>query len=512
MAEPNLVPMEGEVSEQRGLQPARHHSYLPPIRNIMEDDQTKLNWDALVTLELHDVILFPGCSLPIRIEDTQLQRSIVKQEIRYLGVLCTDWSTRARALSIESPEERRVRDILLRRGMGPVRLRRFSQQLIDEVGNDFDLDDTTSSGSDMDQVDHANDTDARGSTNTHPRPPSSNYYPSDPNNPYVGRIGTLVKILYTHQPEANSQQPHGPLAPMYITAEGISRFCIIGYGSSPHLGDSIASSFSRKCFRVQEIRERPMPKLPSIQSLPKVRAAQDGLDSDLHRLALVSPMPLFVLKKTWVWKLVAEIRNHIGSSPGLHALDVPAGSSDTNGRASNTVDTPGGKQHTFMEPVAFSYWLSANLPLKLDEKAKLLAMTSALERLRYILEKVKAATPPILCQYCFAIVADSSEMFTVSGAEGTTGNYVNPHGAVHQTITVRRVSRMSVRYQGGPETQHSWFPQYSWKIMNCRLCSNHLGWKFDLVQGEPSRDRPTSFFGLAAGTVTIGIARRLDDS
>jgi hypothetical protein len=69
-------------------------------------------------------------------------------------------------------------------------------------------------------------------------------------------------------------------------------------------------------------------------------------------------------------------------------------------------------------------------------------------------------------------------MFTVSGADGTTGNYVNEHGILHQTVTLRRINEHDVEYQGEAHIRDSWFPGYSWTIMVCAVCGHHLGWQF----------------------------------
>ena len=106
-------------------------------------------------------------------------------------------------------------------------------------------------------------------------------------------------------------------------------------------------------------------------------------------------------------------------------------------------------------------------------------------------------------------------MFTVGGAEGTTGAYVNEHGVVHQTITIRHLNDDDVRFTNGPQTQDSWFPGYSWTIMSCGVCSSHLGWKFQRVEGSPRlssvpppKDRPDVFYGLSAGNVSVVVPSR----
>ena len=46
---------------------------------------------------------------------------------------------------------------------------------------------------------------------------------------------------------------------------------------------------------------------------------------------------------------------------------------------------------------------------------------------------------------------------------------------------------------GSRETEHSWFPGYAWTIAYCRRCGQHLGWRFDAVEGGLS---PRMFWGL----------------
>lgn len=49
-----------------------------------------------------------------------------------------------------------------------------------------------------------------------------------------------------------------------------------------------------------------------------------------------------------------------------------------------------------------------------------------------------------------------------------------PCSHVHDMVTFATVVEGAVRLEGQPETEHSWFPGYSWTITNCRLCSSHL--------------------------------------
>ena len=74
-------------------------------------------------------------------------------------------------------------------------------------------------------------------------------------------------------------------------------------------------------------------------------------------------------------------------------------------------------------------------------------------------------------------------------ASGLMAAYVNPHGQIHETLTVHHAK--NIRLIGHEVAEHSWFPGYKWTIVQCRLCANHLGWRFR----NPSL-KPSTFYGL----------------
>lgn len=55
---------------------------------------------------------------------------------------------------------------------------------------------------------------------------------------------------------------------------------------------------------------------------------------------------------------------------------------------------------------------------------------------------------------------------------GAAGVYLNPHGYVHDMITLIRT--VNVMPHGLPETANSWYPGYSWTLAYCRSCSLHM--------------------------------------
>jgi cereblon len=92
------------------------------------------------------------------------------------------------------------------------------------------------------------------------------------------------------------------------------------------------------------------------------------------------------------------------------------------------------------------------------------------------------------CRHCAADICEDRDIFSMS-ASGLMAAYVNPHGQIHETLTVLQAK--NVRLLGQEVAEHSWFPGYKWTIVQCRLCGNHLGWRFR----NPSL-KPSTFYGL----------------
>lgn len=151
-------------------------------------------------------------------------------------------------------------------------------------------------------------------------------------------------------------------------------------------------------------------------------------------------------------------------------------------------------------PLAFSYFLAANLPLILEEKLNLLKTPNTIQRLRSIYTKLHNSAQQhsfLRCSTCALPISSFEAIFTVPGAEGITGAYVNEYGVIHQTITVSNVNHAYIRYQGTPHTKDSWFTGYAWTIAYCQLCHSHLGWKFTSCDNKQN-----PFWGFTSSAVT----------
>lgn len=140
------------------------------------------------------------------------------------------------------------------------------------------------------------------------------------------------------------------------------------------------------------------------------------------------------------------------------------------------------------DPLAFSYFLAGNLPVARTVLHGLLRASSATHRLRLAMELlVTLREKHLACARCAQRLASCSALINVPGAEGVAGAYVNPHGVVHQTITVRQLlPQTSFTLEGSACARDSWFPGYAWTILYCGRCGNHLGWRFTTLRGQQS--------------------------
>jgi cereblon len=75
-------------------------------------------------------------------------------------------------------------------------------------------------------------------------------------------------------------------------------------------------------------------------------------------------------------------------------------------------------------------------------------------------------------------------------AAGSAQTFLNPHGFVHEVVTVRWAENLEVA--GSPTTEFTWYPGYAWQTAWCAACGAHAGWSFAAV-GESD---PARFWGL----------------
>ncbi|GAQ86521.1 Putative ATP-dependent protease PIL [Klebsormidium nitens] len=141
------------------------------------------------------------------------------------------------------------------------------------------------------------------------------------------------------------------------------------------------------------------------------------------------------------------------------------------------------------EPEALSYYVASNLPLQDATRQELLETVGTVYRLRKE-TKILETLDKLRCKACEVVIASKSDLMVMS-ADGPIGAYVNPHGHIHETLTLRRVQGLAL--DGFQETENSWFPGYAWTIAHCQNCGYHMGWKFTAVRPGMT---PDCFWGV----------------
>eukprot|EP00047_Mylnosiga_fluctuans_P019917 m.87431 g.87431 ORF g.87431 m.87431 type:complete len:166 (+) comp8317_c0_seq1:510-1007(+) len=137
---------------------------------------------------------------------------------------------------------------------------------------------------------------------------------------------------------------------------------------------------------------------------------------------------------------------------------------------------------------------------------RLLATPSITTLIRALLAIVRGMNRAshIVCADCQGTICSLSQVFALvpTGAQGT---YVNPHGAIHRTITLRGVDGGDLRLVGRYCAESSWFPGYAWRIAHCKGCGAHLGWRFRPAEPGQELD-PPYFYGLTMSALLLDSA------
>ncbi|MCA1960208.1 MAG: hypothetical protein LDL33_05390 [Desulfomonile sp.] len=98
------------------------------------------------------------------------------------------------------------------------------------------------------------------------------------------------------------------------------------------------------------------------------------------------------------------------------------------------------------------------------------------------------------CAHCGAFITESGALLTVN--HSTEHSYVNPAGVRCHFMTFVHCDNVVVDHE--LYVEHSWFPGYGWRFLICKICYQHLGWKYDAVTDAVE---PEGFFGVLLGSV-----------
>ena len=106
-------------------------------------------------------------------------------------------------------------------------------------------------------------------------------------------------------------------------------------------------------------------------------------------------------------------------------------------------------------------------------------------------ESEKEQQKGLLCRICHLLITSSRESLEKDGKHLHT--FFNPAGIVYE-IGCFRQAQGCLAF-GAPSGEFAWFGGYSWQVVYCRSCQQHLGWRFS---GEDQ------FFGLIVNKLTEG--------
>ncbi|XP_060081032.1 uncharacterized protein LOC132560381 [Ylistrum balloti] len=84
---------------------------------------------------------------------------------------------------------------------------------------------------------------------------------------------------------------------------------------------------------------------------------------------------------------------------------------------------------------------------------------------------------------------------TLGGVPGILiQRFRNPHGMNFEIITAGKADVLEDVQKYSDDT---WFPNYSWWIITCPHCGQHIGWTYRInSQGTSTDTRPDQFYGL----------------
>ncbi|XP_004291163.1 PREDICTED: protein cereblon [Fragaria vesca subsp. vesca] len=147
------------------------------------------------------------------------------------------------------------------------------------------------------------------------------------------------------------------------------------------------------------------------------------------------------------------------------------------------------------KPDLLSFYIASKIPVSESTRQELLEIDGISYRLRREIELLQTVNL-IRCKTCQTVFARRSDMLVMS-SEGPLGAYVNPHGCVHEIMTLHKATGLALI--GSAVKEYSWFPGYAWTITNCATCETQMGWLFTATKKNL---KPRLFWGIRSSQVS----------
>ncbi|RAL52905.1 unnamed protein product [Cuscuta campestris] len=142
-----------------------------------------------------------------------------------------------------------------------------------------------------------------------------------------------------------------------------------------------------------------------------------------------------------------------------------------------------------MKPDLLSFHIASKIPVSESTRQELLDIDGISYRLQREIQLLERFDR-VRCKTCETLIAKRSNMLAMSG-EGPLGAYANPHGYVHEIMTLLKANGLAVI--GTPKVEYSWFPGYGWSFAECVCCGSQMGWLFTATN---KKLKPQSFWGI----------------
>ena len=103
----------------------------------------------------------------------------------------------------------------------------------------------------------------------------------------------------------------------------------------------------------------------------------------------------------------------------------------------------------------------------------------------------------ILCKFCGHLITRQNERIEVKGRHSHV--FANPHGLVFRIRCF--YAAPGCIPMGSPTNEFTWFTGFSWRVVICGRCAEHMGWRFSTNGSD--------FHGLIADHLMEGPEKRI---
>ncbi|XP_068637924.1 uncharacterized protein [Aristolochia californica] len=148
------------------------------------------------------------------------------------------------------------------------------------------------------------------------------------------------------------------------------------------------------------------------------------------------------------------------------------------------------------KPDILSFHIGSKIPVSESTRQELLEINGISYRLRREIQLLEHFDT-VRCKSCLSVIAKRSDTMVMS-RDGPLSAYANPHGYVHEVMTLNNATGLAL--MGSPQREHSWFPGYAWTIAYCATCGagTNMGWFFSAMDKNL---RPKAFWGIRSSEV-----------